>query len=76
MKPTLVGKIQILSGIELPDIRRKVAAMEETKKQLNDYRHPMFGEVHHLTSRKPFIKTSEPITEAATENRLKKVEGT
>jgi len=56
-----------------PDIRRKIAAMAERKKQISDHRHPMFGEVQiRLKSKKPFIKISKPITKLSTMTRLKK----
>lgn len=49
--------------------KKRVAAMVERKKQINDPRHPAFGEVQikcRLKSRKPFINTSQPITEMPT----------
>lgn len=49
--------------------------MVERKKQTRDHRHPMFGEVQitsQLKSRKPFMKTSKPITELPIVTRLKK----
>jgi len=73
LKPTPVGKIQILSGIASPDIRREVAVIVERMKQINDHRHHMFGEVqihNRLKSRKPFLKTSEPIIEMLSVTRL------
>lgn len=45
LNPTPVGKIQILSRIAPPNIRREVAAIVERKKQISDHRHPMFDEV-------------------------------
>lgn len=65
---TIIGKIQILSRIALPDIR-EVAAMVERKKQISDHRHHMFGEVqinNSLKSKKPFIKTSVSIAKILT----------
>jgi hypothetical protein len=75
LKSTPVEKIQILSGIAPPDIRKEVAVMVERKKQINYHRHLMFDEIQintRLKSRKPSIKTSEPITERPTITRLKK----
>lgn len=74
LKPTPVNQLYLLSGIAPPKVRRSTASMVERSKQLNDPRHPMFGQEparSRLKSRHSFLTSVHPLTETKTATRRK-----
>lgn len=72
LKPTSIDKVQILSGIVPPEIRREIAANIEKGKQINDDRHVMYGITStrsRLKSRNYFMKTTSPLRETPMKSR-------
>jgi len=73
LKPTSIDKIQILSGIASPEVRREIAAKIERGKQINDDRRVMYGLTStrsRLKSRNYFMKTTSPLRETSTASRI------
>jgi len=73
LRPTPIQKVQVLSGIAPPNIRRLVAARLEKTKQESDIRHPLYGDKStrsRLKSRKNFLKTIVSLSQTPKATRI------
>jgi len=73
LKPTPIDKLQMLSGIALRPIKRKIAIKIEKEKQINNDRRVMYGliPIHsRLKSRKYFINTTSTLRENSIVNHI------